>query len=132
MFLFPPDDISRKVLSTVAPAATPLKCYSCLRPPSTPPLRPYHKRHLPQGIRPCCPSDAYVLFPVVVLPHPAGGISLKVAEAAAVALMGVPVLIARAGSAAGAEACRRGPGVLGEGQGDGDGGWRGTLVVAEV
>ncbi len=63
-------------------------------------------------------------------PPSPGGISLKVAEAAAVALAGVPVLIARAGSEAGAEACSRGPGVLGEGEGGG--GWRGTLVVAEV
>ncbi|PNW73963.1 hypothetical protein CHLRE_13g579800v5 [Chlamydomonas reinhardtii] len=77
-----------------------------------------------------------------------GGIALKVEEAAAVARMGIPVLIAQAGSEHGDAACRLGPQVAataagGEGGGEGEGGgvaaasgsppatWRGTLVVLE-
>ncbi|KAG2483069.1 hypothetical protein HYH03_018052 [Edaphochlamys debaryana] len=52
-----------------------------------------------------------------------GGIALKVEEAAAVARLGIPVLIAQAGSAEGAEALARGAGV--------GRGWRGTRVEPE-
>ncbi|PNH07995.1 hypothetical protein TSOC_005496 [Tetrabaena socialis] len=59
-----------------------------------------------------------------------GGIALKVEEAAAVARLGIPVLIAEAGSEDGAEACRLGPAVLAAGRG-GAGGGDGTPAQGE-
>lgn len=55
-----------------------------------------------------------------------GGIAAKVEEAAAVARMGVPVVIAEAGTHSGALACRLGPGVLQLGA---EQQWRGTVVL---
>ncbi|KAG2443620.1 hypothetical protein HXX76_001970 [Chlamydomonas incerta] len=67
-----------------------------------------------------------------------GGIALKVEEAAAVARLGIPVIIAQAGSDDGDVACRLGPQVAqaaaaGGGGDDATGApvWRGTLVVLE-
>ncbi|KAG2438867.1 hypothetical protein HYH02_010665 [Chlamydomonas schloesseri] len=69
-----------------------------------------------------------------------GGIALKVEEAAAVARLGIPVVIAQAGSEDGDAACRLGPQVALQAAGTAaaaaaagaaGGGWRGTLVVLE-
>lgn len=57
-----------------------------------------------------------------------GGMAGKVAEAGAIASLGVPVIIARAGSSSGALACQHGPNVLDMFKET----WRGTLITKEV
>lgn len=58
-----------------------------------------------------------------------GGIAAKVAEAAAIAMLGVDVLIAQAGSQDGARACSQGAALFaGAANGGGSSGWRGTWV----
>lgn len=56
-----------------------------------------------------------------------GGMAGKVAEAAAIARLGVPVIIARAGSLSGTLACQHGPNVLDLFKET----WRGTLITKD-